>query len=208
MYRYARQTRHRSGDRVARRPTGWSGGDRAAPQCRVDPARRRAPCGGGAAARPTTAACTRWGTAPSAQRAGAGPPCSPTRPTACSAIAARGRPGASERPVGRCTSRSGRPDGARRTGSCCTDAGLAPDEVTTLHGLPITTPARTLLDLAATLTPRQLGTAISRAEQSACSTSPISTTSCDATRVAPDPPPSERCWTPTRPMTPVVRWRT
>ena len=32
-------------------------------------------------------------------------------------------------------------------------------------GLPITTPARTLLDLAATLTPKQLGTAISRAEQ-------------------------------------------
>jgi hypothetical protein len=42
---------------------------------------------------------------------------------------------------------------------------IAPDELTRLHGLPITTPARTLLDLAATLTTKRLSTAISRAEQ-------------------------------------------
>lgn len=41
------------------------------------------------------------------------------------------------------------------------------DELTTLHGLPITTPARTLLDLAAGgLRGRPLATAIDRAEQS------------------------------------------
>jgi len=41
------------------------------------------------------------------------------------------------------------------------------DEVTTLRGLPITTPARTLLDLAASgLRGRSLGTALDRAEQS------------------------------------------
>jgi hypothetical protein len=42
---------------------------------------------------------------------------------------------------------------------------IAPDELTRLHGLAITTPARTLLDLAATLTTKRLSTAISRAEQ-------------------------------------------
>ena len=42
---------------------------------------------------------------------------------------------------------------------------IAPGDVTTLDELPITTPARTLLDLAATLTPTRLSTAISRAEQ-------------------------------------------
>ncbi len=42
---------------------------------------------------------------------------------------------------------------------------LADDEITTLRGLPITTPARTLLDLAATRLPRkQLETALDRAE--------------------------------------------
>jgi hypothetical protein len=44
---------------------------------------------------------------------------------------------------------------------------IAADEVTTLDGLPITTPARTLLDLAAGgLRGRPLGTAVDRAEQS------------------------------------------
>ena len=42
---------------------------------------------------------------------------------------------------------------------------LAPDEITRLDGLPITTPARTLLDLAATLPAPRLITLISRAEQ-------------------------------------------
>ena len=46
-------------------------------------------------------------------------------------------------------------------------AEIRPDEVTTLDGLPITTPARTLLDLAAGgLRGRALGTAVDRAEQS------------------------------------------
>ena len=44
---------------------------------------------------------------------------------------------------------------------------VAADEITTLDGLPITTPARTLLDLAAGgLDGRRLGTALDRAEQS------------------------------------------
>jgi very-short-patch-repair endonuclease len=42
---------------------------------------------------------------------------------------------------------------------------LAAGDVTALDGLPITTPARTLLDLAAALTPARLSTAVSRAEQ-------------------------------------------
>ena len=42
---------------------------------------------------------------------------------------------------------------------------LAPDEITRLDGLPVTAPARTLLDLAAALPPPRLSTAISRAEQ-------------------------------------------
>ena len=42
---------------------------------------------------------------------------------------------------------------------------LAPGDITDLDGLPITTAARTLLDVAATLTPARLGTAVSRAEQ-------------------------------------------
>lgn len=42
---------------------------------------------------------------------------------------------------------------------------LAAGDLTTLRGLPITTPARTLLDLAASLTPARLSTAVSRAEQ-------------------------------------------
>jgi hypothetical protein len=42
---------------------------------------------------------------------------------------------------------------------------LAPEDVVRLDELPITTPARTLLDLAALLTAKRLSTAISRAEQ-------------------------------------------
>ena len=42
---------------------------------------------------------------------------------------------------------------------------LGAADLTALDGLPITTPARTLLDLAATLTPTRLTTAVSRAEQ-------------------------------------------
>ena len=42
---------------------------------------------------------------------------------------------------------------------------LAPGDVGALDGLPITSPARTLLDLAAALGPARLSTAVSRAEQ-------------------------------------------
>jgi hypothetical protein len=41
---------------------------------------------------------------------------------------------------------------------------LRDDEVTTHHGIPVTTPERTLLDLAATLEPRQVERALDRAE--------------------------------------------
>src|SRR3954447_4031840 len=41
---------------------------------------------------------------------------------------------------------------------------LAPDEVTVYHGIPVTTPARTLVDLAAVLRPDQLGKAVNQAE--------------------------------------------
>jgi hypothetical protein len=43
-------------------------------------------------------------------------------------------------------------------------AALAPDEITTRDGIPITTVARTLLDLAAVLPPSQLERAVERAE--------------------------------------------
>jgi len=59
-----------------------------------------------------------------------------------------------------------RPAGRRRRdGIVLHRRQLQTDELTRLHGLPITTPARTLLDLAATLTTKRLSTAISRAEQ-------------------------------------------
>jgi hypothetical protein len=41
---------------------------------------------------------------------------------------------------------------------------LAPDEVTVVDGIPVTTPARTLLDLAAILTPHELERAANEAE--------------------------------------------
>lgn len=40
---------------------------------------------------------------------------------------------------------------------------LRPDEVTTLHGIPITTPARTLLDIAETMTAREVEQALAKA---------------------------------------------
>jgi len=43
-------------------------------------------------------------------------------------------------------------------------AVLAPDEVTAERGIPVTNPARTLLDLAAILTPQQLAHALNEAE--------------------------------------------
>ena len=43
-------------------------------------------------------------------------------------------------------------------------AVLAPDEITTHHGIPVTTPARTLLDLAGVLQRHQLQQAINEAE--------------------------------------------
>jgi very-short-patch-repair endonuclease len=42
--------------------------------------------------------------------------------------------------------------------------GLRADEVTTRHGIPVTTPARTLLDLAAALPPRKLRRALDQVE--------------------------------------------
>ena len=44
--------------------------------------------------------------------------------------------------------------------------GLEPDEVTTIEGIPVTTPARTLLDLASTVSSRELEQALARAERS------------------------------------------
>ncbi|MEA2289197.1 MAG: hypothetical protein QOD55_1194 [Solirubrobacteraceae bacterium] len=41
---------------------------------------------------------------------------------------------------------------------------LSPDETTVLHGIPVTTPARTLLDLAATLPRRRLERALDQAD--------------------------------------------
>jgi Protein of unknown function (DUF559) len=41
---------------------------------------------------------------------------------------------------------------------------LPPDEITTERGIPVTTPARTLFDLAAVLTPQQLARAVDEAE--------------------------------------------
>jgi hypothetical protein len=43
--------------------------------------------------------------------------------------------------------------------------GLAPGEATTLRGIPVTTPARTILDLAAMLQPRRLERVLDEAEQ-------------------------------------------
>ncbi len=46
-----------------------------------------------------------------------------------------------------------------------TAVNLRPDEATKLHRIPITTPARTLLDLAAELHPRALEQAASEADR-------------------------------------------
>jgi len=45
---------------------------------------------------------------------------------------------------------------SRRSGIVCHEAAFADDEVTEVDGIPVTSPFRTLLDLAAVLTPRQL----------------------------------------------------
>lgn len=59
-------------------------------------------------------------------------------------------------------SRSGR---QRRRGLRVHRGPLPASEVTSHHGLPVTTPARTLLDLAAALTPRALERALDEAER-------------------------------------------
>jgi len=57
------------------------------------------------------------------------------------------------------------PNGSRQeSGARVRRATLAPDEVTSTHGVPTTTPARTLLDLAAVLNPRRLAHALHEAE--------------------------------------------
>ena len=52
----------------------------------------------------------------------------------------------------------------KRTGIRFLEATLQPDEVTVLRGIPVTDPARTLLDLAAVLRPHQLEHAINETE--------------------------------------------
>jgi predicted transcriptional regulator of viral defense system len=52
----------------------------------------------------------------------------------------------------------------RRPGIDAHRVALPPDEVTTHDGIPVTTPARTLFDLAAVLSPRQLQHALNEAE--------------------------------------------
>jgi very-short-patch-repair endonuclease len=54
--------------------------------------------------------------------------------------------------------------GARSTKSIRVHRGIGPDDVTHIHGLPLTTVARTLVDLAATLPPRLTERAVDRAE--------------------------------------------
>jgi hypothetical protein len=49
-------------------------------------------------------------------------------------------------------------------GVCVSRAKPAPDELTVLHGISVTTPARTLLDLAAVLKPHELERAANEAE--------------------------------------------
>jgi hypothetical protein len=56
------------------------------------------------------------------------------------------------------------PHHCRRKGIHARLIVLPPDEVTTDHGIPVTTPARTLFDLAALLTRQQLEAAITEAE--------------------------------------------
>jgi very-short-patch-repair endonuclease len=56
------------------------------------------------------------------------------------------------------------PRACRRAGIESHHELLAPDELTTHDGIPVTTPARTLFDLAAVLTPRQLSHALNEAE--------------------------------------------
>jgi very-short-patch-repair endonuclease len=52
----------------------------------------------------------------------------------------------------------------RRPGIQVHRIALAPDEITVVRGIPVTTPARTLFDLAAVLTPDQLEHAFNEAE--------------------------------------------
>jgi very-short-patch-repair endonuclease len=54
---------------------------------------------------------------------------------------------------------------AKRQGLLLHRAVLAPDEITTHDGIPVTTPARTLLDLAGVLQKHQLQQAINEAER-------------------------------------------
>jgi very-short-patch-repair endonuclease len=54
---------------------------------------------------------------------------------------------------------------AKRLGLLLHRAVLAPDEITTRDGIPVTTPARTLLDLAGVLQKHQLQQAINEAER-------------------------------------------
>jgi hypothetical protein len=56
------------------------------------------------------------------------------------------------------------PRDVRRAGIRVYGSKLAPDEVTTQEGIPVTTPARTLLDLAALLDEHRLARAAERAE--------------------------------------------
>jgi hypothetical protein len=55
--------------------------------------------------------------------------------------------------------------GGRRPGIRRHRMALAPDEVTGLHGIPITTPERTLLDLAGVLRARELERTLAQAEE-------------------------------------------
>jgi len=51
-----------------------------------------------------------------------------------------------------------------RRGVLIHEVTLAPDEITTERGIPVTTPVRTLLDLAEVLTPNQLERAVHETE--------------------------------------------
>jgi hypothetical protein len=76
---------------------------------------------------------------------------------------------------------------------------LEPQDITTVDAIPVTTVARTALDLAAVVRRRAVERALDRPRSSSSSISKPSPTSWSATPTIPAPERSQRSWRPTSP---------
>ena len=155
----------RSRSRAGRRRRAVSSRTRS---CAPRGCRRRrssAGCGAGGST-PFTAGCTPSGTRRSGARAAAGPRCSRSRDGHLSHGSAAAAWGIATAPAVIHVTVRGRAGLRSRDGiRVHRPRALPDDEVTALRGLPITTPARTLLDLAATARSAAIAVAVDRAEQ-------------------------------------------